>query len=576
MKTLAKDIWFLLFDGKKKFGLFTALFLLQTTIEASSLVLIGSYIAILLDPSLLTDNRLFSSLPSALQKTPTTTLLVIAGYAVLLFFFLKGVLSILINRAIYRFSFLQVAELRGRLVNSYQNMAYKIYLERNSSDYVHALTGYTAQYGEVLVLSLKLFSEAIVTLGLLGVLFFVDPLILIILVFSISLAIYLYDRVFHKRLDNVASREIGHNKRMLSSVSETIYGFKEIRILGCENYFLNQVQHNSIASAKIRSFVRLTQTSSRYLIEILIVSGVVIFVSVAAYQGLSSIEVFPVIAIFGASALRLNPIAATVANGLSTYRFARPSITNLVADLSISNSEHGVITLKSKFQPKPRVREFSHIEIRDIHFKFPDADDSVLAGVNLDIHAGEAIGIVGESGSGKTTLVDLILGLLKPSSGSILYNNEPLEKCLWLWRRQIAYLPQKVFLIDGTISQNIALGIEAEDLDETRLNLATQRAQLTEFIKSAPFGLETQIGENGVRLSGGQQQRVALARALYHNRSILMLDESTSALDIETERAIMDEIGRLKGEKTLLIISHRLSMLDFCDRIVEIGNGRNQ
>ena len=188
--------------------------------------------------------------------------------------------------------------------------------------------------------------------------------------------------------------------------------------------------------------------------------------------------------------------------------------------------------------------------------------------------AGESIGFVGPSGCGKTTLVDALLGLLEPQKGRVLYNGKPFYETLGEWHRQVAYLPQEVFLVDDSLRNNIALGVDHSNIDENRLMEAIRQARMNDFLKDIPEGLDTMLGERGVRLSGGQRQRIALARAFYHQREILVLDESTSALDLDTERLIVDEIKRLKGQKTLIIIAHRLSTLAHCDKVYELDGGR--
>ena len=198
----------------------------------------------------------------------------------------------------------------------------------------------------------------------------------------------------------------------------------------------------------------------------------------------------------------------------------------------------------------------------------------VLNQTSLSIRAGESIGIIGPSGSGKTTLIDLLLGLLKPEGGSISYNGDPLEKKLSKWRSQVAYLPQQVFLIDDTLKNNVALGVEEQKINEKLLLKALHKSQLAELVEQLPEGVNTFLGERGVRLSGGQRQRVALARAFYHQRSVLIMDEATSALDHETEREIVDEIKRLKGQITTIIIAHRLTTVQYCDRIYVLEEGK--
>jgi len=217
---------------------------------------------------------------------------------------------------------------------------------------------------------------------------------------------------------------------------------------------------------------------------------------------------------------------------------------------------------------------FVALGLRQIYYRYPNTKQSALQNLSLEIKAGESIGLVGPSGSGKTTLVDVLLGLLEPQSGTMEFNGRSLLENLEEWRSQVAYLPQQVFLIDNSLRCNVALGEEESEIDETRLREALRQARLTELVEQLPQGVNTILGERGVRLSGGQRQRVALARAFYHGRSVLVMDEATSALDNETEKEIVAEIQRLKGQKTMIVIAHRLTTVQHCDRIYRLEQGK--
>jgi ABC-type multidrug transport system fused ATPase/permease subunit len=278
----------------------------------------------------------------------------------------------------------------------------------------------------------------------------------------------------------------------------------------------------------------------------------------------------PTLSMFGVAALRLVPSAHNVSSGLIQLRYNRDSVSTLhrdlqaVARVSQDACKYPVETASEKF----RILTFDQVQ-----FTYPKARQLALKDLSLQIRAGERIGLIGPSGSGKTTLVDVLLGLLEPQAGEVRYNDQPLKNALAEWRVQVAYLPQQVFLIDDTLRRNVALGVEDLRIDETRLNEALRQARLEELVHQLPDGTDTILGERGIRLSGGQRQRVALARAFYHERSVLVMDEATSALDNETESEIVDEIRRLKGQKTLIVIAHRLTTVQYCDRIYRLQGG---
>jgi len=217
---------------------------------------------------------------------------------------------------------------------------------------------------------------------------------------------------------------------------------------------------------------------------------------------------------------------------------------------------------------------FRELVLNNISFYYENPSLKSLKNISLKISSGESIGFIGKSGAGKTTLIDVLLGLLKPQSGSITYNEVSLENSLDTWLSNVAYLPQQTFLIDDTLQRNIALGVNDKDIDNERLKSSILQSNLYDFVSQLPNGLQTVIGDSGIRLSGGQRQRIALARAFYHNRNVLVMDESTSALDPETEKEIVKEIKFLKGKKTTIVITHKLTTLRNCDRIYQLKDGQ--
>jgi ABC-type bacteriocin/lantibiotic exporter with double-glycine peptidase domain len=269
--------------------------------------------------------------------------------------------------------------------------------------------------------------------------------------------------------------------------------------------------------------------------------------------------------------LRLIPSVTQIITSITKLRFARNSVTLLHKDLS--RIKHKDLDKNNINLSELKKNSFESIELNNIEFTYPQASQVTINNVSLCIKSGESIGLIGASGSGKSTLIDVLLGLLEPNKGEILYNGQPLSDHLLEWRSQVAYLPQKIFLIDNTLKNNIALGVPDDSIDVGRLNLAIKQAQIDDLVKQLSDGINTTIGEGGIRLSGGQRQRVALARAFYHNRSVLIMDESTSALDSETEKEIVNEIQRLKGKITLIVIAHRLSTIEYCDSIYRLSNG---
>jgi len=394
----------------------------------------------------------------------------------------------------------------------------------------------------------------------------------LMILFCFGLVIFLgYDASFRKRV--LEAGRVGNlaNQALIRAIQEGFYGLKEVRILGKENYFLDQVLRCSQAISRVTTFTSVIGTSPRYLVEVAIVVFVVSLVGVTYLQTGDIEGSYPLVGMFGVAALRLGPAVTMVISSVVVLRNQRHGIAMLASDLTEIREEKAGFMEGGQSSGETTLEK---LEFQNVCFTYEGSSRAALENISLEVAAGESIGLIGASGSGKTTLVDVMLGLLQPESGKVLYNGVELKEILSEWRSNVAYLPQDVFLIDDSLRCNIALGIPENEVNEQAVSDVIEKARLQELIPELPKGVETMIGERGVRLSGGQRQRVALARALYHGRDVLVLDEATSALDNETEREIVSEIQELKGEKTMIVIAHRLTTLQHCDRIYRLHQGQ--
>jgi ABC-type multidrug transport system fused ATPase/permease subunit len=569
MKQLIENIWFLLGNKRKVVPVLIAIFVLQSLIELIGIAMIGQYIALLLNKEGIKTSPLgeWSLLFPAGNSRKET----VYFYSLLLItiFVLKTIVSIAVYRTIYRFSWNQVVHVRDRLMSTYQALPYEVYVQRNSSEYIQSTQIYANQYATALGLFLNIIGQGVIALGLLIFMFFIHPLILtgvILLLTSIAIT---YDKVFRKKIATAGAKANLHNTLMITSLREGVRGIKEIRILGFGGYFRQKVRDHSAVFATHQSFRELVGASSRYIVETGIVFAIVCMVAVAYKINTETTNLIPLMGMFGAATLRLNPIANLITRSASQLRFVKPGIESVARDLRLPSSGESLEQPGISFQT-PQIL-FEELKLSKIEYSYPGSEISAIRGLDLDIVAGEAIGVKGPSGSGKTTLIDIVLGLLVPQSGEISFNGQPLHNNVRLWQRHCAYLPQEVFLTDATIRENIALGVETDKIDDNQITSSIEDAQLGDVMQRLPQGLYTEIGENGVRLSGGERQRVALARAFYHDRTVLILDEATSALDSNTESEIISVMNQLKRRKTLIVISHSVAMLNVCDRIIEIA-----
>jgi len=450
-------------------------------------------------------------------------------------------------------------------------MPYETFSMRNSSEFIQAMVGYVSIFVGSLTGLLRLTAEGIVAIAVVVTLLTVNASSVFLLLMLGLMLFFGYDRLSAPRLRRAGYALNQSSQQMIKGMQEAVLGLKEIRILGCGPFFESTVQYNAQRLADSQAFIALMGVVPRYVVEIAIIGFVVIFSNVLLVWGEEPELMYPVIGIMGLAVLRLGPATGMVLQSVATLRGARPAVGALrseLAGLCISPSSG-----RQKFTVAGVVN-FESLELEDATFSYHGSNKSAINGISLKINRGDVVGFIGPSGAGKTTLIDIVLGLLDCQSGVVRYNGSPLADQRRQWWSKVAYLPQEIFLVDASLRENVALGIPPEEIDDDRLAAALSQAQLDSLIASWEDGAETPVGEKGIRLSGGQRQRIALARALYYHREVLVMDEATSALDSETEREIIEEIERLKGAKTMIVIAHRLTTLQYCDHIYRLEQGR--
>ena len=566
------DMLFLLGDQRRKLPFILATFLVVSLLDLIGVGLVGSYIALFTQPIDSGDLPFLQPFISSFGTLgeDRDAAMVFLGQILVAVFVLKAIVGLFVQRIIFRFCFRRMATLRASAIEAIQRMPYSIFLQRNSSEYVQAVINYVGQYTGSLRYTLSLISDGTVALVLFILLSWVSGFALA-LVLAIGVAMIVgYDKVFRSKISRAGRTLNIGNELTIRGIQEGAAGFKEIRILGQEPYFLDQVRRGSWLAANSNNLILLIQAIPRYMVEVAIISFIVSVVAIMVLQGHSIESTYPVIGMLAVALLRLAPITNLIMTAISSLRSNRPGIKLLRKEFdylgSLPTHEHFELTTNGS--------PFESLELKNVSFTYDNSPVPALHNITMSIVAGESVGLVGPSGSGKTTLVDVFLGLLEKTSGELFYNGSALSsEDLPSWRRNVAYLPQEVFMIDDSFRNNITFGAANSDENNERLEKALMQSQLSDLVSELPNGVDTQLGEQGVRLSGGQRQRVALARAFYHQREVLVLDEATSALDTATEREIVQEMQHLKGNVTMIVIAHRLSTLQHCDRIYKLERG---
>lgn len=579
MRNYLRDILFLLGDDRRRLPGLVGLFLGASLLDLVGLGLVVPYVSIVLRPDSVQNYRFDEVLQRIGFSANTDVLLSGLGLALVLAFLVKTVLGLWINRCIVRFSQDQQIRLRSQLMRAYQFLPYADYLRRNSADYVHGIQSLANQYATTVVSPLlRMLSDAIVAMVIVGILAKANIVALSLMVLMFGSVVFLYDRYFRVHLRDYGVKANQGARKVVKGVHEGVDGLKEIRILGKERNFYDMVVSGATQYAENTVKAQQITAAPRYLLELVLIAFIVLLVTATLRFGGDVQALAPVLALFGVASLRLLPMVNVISNGILSMRHGRHIVSQLREDMRYLD-----VTLEPDNQPsaettvnsgKTQQGEFRDLVVSSVSFSYENSGRDALKDICLRVSAGESIGLIGTSGAGKTTLVDVLLGLLEPQCGEILYNGEALSLVMSKWRGQVAYLPQQIFLIDDTLRRNVALGESDDLIDEDRLLGALRQARLVDLVEELPSGVNTVIGERGVRLSGGQRQRVALARAFYHGRNVLVMDEATSALDNDTEKEIVSEIQRLKGLKTMIVIAHRFSTVEHCDRIYKLEGGR--
>jgi ABC-type multidrug transport system fused ATPase/permease subunit len=500
--------------------------------------------------------------------------LVFWGMIVLaLFYGLKNGYLAVLAWAQSRFIFRLHASLSQRLFTHYLCQPYIFHLQHNSAQLIRNIVVEVNLFTNALQAFMVLTTELLVIGGVSVLLLFLEPYATLIVLGILGLAATLFYLVVRKRLSHWGKERQHYDGKRIQLVQEGLGSVKEIKLLGRESDFLDQYRHCSKINAQMLQHQHFLQQVPRLWLEVLAIMSLVIVILALIAQGRSPTDFLPTLGLFCAAAFRLMPSINRCLTSIQSTRFAFSAVNTLHQEL-FGGAIESKAELAGKGNAEVGGRLSDRIELSRVNFRYPGSESQALCDISLTIPRGISIGFIGESGAGKSTLVDIVLGLLTPSSGAVLVDGVDIRNTLHVWQNQIGYVSQTIFLTDDTMRRNVAFGLADVDIDESAVWKALRAAQLEEFVRQLPEGLDTEVGERGVRLSGGQRQRIGIARALYHDPSVLVLDEATSALDTDTESSVMEAIRAMHGEKTILIITHRLSAVAHCDLLIRLAAGR--
>jgi ABC-type multidrug transport system fused ATPase/permease subunit len=456
--------------------------------------------------------------------------------------------------------------IQGKMIKNYLNKSIDYYNNINSSIMIRNLaTEVTIFTNHLLIPFFSMVSEFMVLIGLTLVILYVEFKIGIYIFLITALAIIILRAIFYKRLIRWGNERQQYSASSLQKINDLFFLNKEIKILKKENFFFNSLYLNFFRLARVQFKKRIIQPIPRLLGEILAVASFSILILSMLKENKSTSEMIVVLALFAACALRLIPSFNRITDYYNTFKYSLPSVDVLIKEIK-PDSYNLTPNIESE---KNKISNFENLIIKNLNFSY--GKKKILNNLNLEINKNDVIGIIGQSGSGKTTLVNILLGFHKIDQ-EIIYNNKIISDTRD-WLSRVGYVAQDTFLLDTSIKNNIAFGLPDEKIDESQILKVINDSQLTNTISELDKGINTIIGENGVRLSGGQKQRLGIARALYFNPEVLIFDEVTSSLDLNTEKEFLESIFNFKNKKTLLIVTHRPSLLKACNKIYKLDNG---
>jgi ATP-binding cassette, subfamily B, bacterial PglK len=573
MGTVKKLLDLLSSKDRRRAGHLLVMILIMALIDMIGVASIMPFIAILANPSLIETNPILANaflISSNFGITTNAQFLFALGVCMFFLMVVSLAFKALATYEQLRFTLMCEYSIGKRLVEGYLHQPYSWFLSRHSADLGKTILSEVSNViWSGLMPAIVLAAQGAVSIALLALLIYVDPFLAFVIGGILALAYGGISWLTGTFLSRIGIERLQANQDRYTAVSEAFGAIKEIKVGGLEYKYVNRFARPAKIYAENQASAQVVSQLPRFLLEAITFGGMILLVLVLMVRGNGIVSALPIIALYALAGYRLMPALQQIYWGVATLRFVMPALNSLHKELTnLGVSE----VVQSKLDTMPLTKA---VELKNIFYSYPNVASPALKGINIVIPAHSSIGLVGTTGSGKTTVIDLILGLLEAQDGALLVDDIPINASnRQLWQKTVGYVPQQIYLEDDTVAANIAFGVDAIDIDQFAVERAANIANLHDFIiNDLPMGYQTKVGERGVRLSGGQRQRIGIARALYHEPKLLILDEATSALDNLTEQAVMEAVGNLGHEITIVIIAHRLSTVRNCDKIYLLEKG---
>ncbi len=527
------------------------------------------FINLILDYDAMMNNKYIAMFCNVTGITDPNMVIVAVAIGIILIFILKNVYVVFQAKLQYEFSYFGLRDLRCRMMDAYLHQKYPFHLEHNSAELIRNVNTDCNMFYATVLNFLQLITEVVVC-AMIGIyLIYSDPIIALGVVVSMAFFLFVFMKKFRKIFDKMGAAYRVYDAGMLKCMQQSFGGIKEIKISDKEDFFQNSFYKTTTDLARNQSTNGIYNSIPKPVMETLCIGSLMILVAIRVCMGTDPTKFVSTLSVFALGAFRLLPSINKISGHIGVIMYDKAAVAAVHRELAEIDA---INDTERKESGKPMIFEKS-VNIENLTFKYDTADKAVLSNISLEIPKNKSVAFIGPSGAGKTTTVDLILGVLTPQSGKITVDGVDIHDNMGGWHDKIGYIPQVIYMMDDTIRNNIAFGVPADQIKDEDVWAALEEAQLKDFVKSLEKGLDTEIGEMGVRLSGGQRQRIGIARALYKKPEVLVLDEATSALDNDTETAVMEAIDSLQGKMTMLIIAHRLTTIKNCQIVYEIKDG---
>ena len=567
-----------LFDRRQKRQLvgLGVLILIGGLLETLGVSLLLPVVSAFMDPEAIMENELVGKITAVLDIQTSKQLIIYMLVVLIALYVFKNTYLLFLTYVQNTFVTRNRNRMISRVMREFLNRPYEDYLGADIPTVFRLTDSDIPNAFQLILVMIQMITEVVVAVSLCIVLVLTSPLLCLFIVTIFLGMTLIITKKLKPRLNRIGHRNQTIQSRIAKWRIQSIYGLKDVKVLHREEFFVRNYYESGAIGANVARNYAVLNNLPRLMIETIFMASMFLFILLYMLRGGDITVLVPQLTAFAMAAVRMLPGINRINTYLSEIAYAQPCLDYLYDNLneSMKMDVNGSVTgLDGKTgEQKPELTLQDRIVLDHITYAYPNTDKNIFTDAHMEVKKGQSVGIMGPSGAGKSTIVDILLGLLHIQGGSITCDGRNIFDNYPSWLARIGYIPQSIYLIDESIRDNIAFGIDGDKIDDQRIWEVLEEAQLKEFVEELPEGLDTTIGDRGVRISGGQRQRLGIARALYHNPEILVFDEATSALDNDTEKAVMDAINSFHGKKTMVIIAHRLNTIAKCDVIYKVEN----